>query len=131
MTPHFFVGVDIEAIARFRKLVGSGSEGFLKKVFSARELEHSFSRKSAPQHLAARFAGKEAVVKALMSSGRSPVPHRQIEILNDTHGAPYVHLDDDVLRGTDYTIRISLSHDSGKAVAFVIMFVEPQDEGAD
>jgi len=126
MTRHFFVGVDIESIVRFRKLVESDDKDFLKKVFSPHELKYSFSKKNPSQHLAARFAGKEAVMKALMSSGCECPPHSHIEILNDPKGAPYVRIKGDLFK--NYSIKISLSHCDEKALAFVVMFVDSQSD---
>jgi len=61
------IGVDIEDVNRFTKL--GGNKAFLKKVFTQNELDYCFSKKVAAPHLAVRYAGKEAVVKALYNMG--------------------------------------------------------------
>ena len=55
------VGVDIEDIGRFRKLDQKSSGVFLKKVYTKNELDYCFQKSVPAQHLAVRFAGKEAV----------------------------------------------------------------------
>ena len=57
------LGVDIEDIDRFRKLDLYEDKGFFSKIYTGDEISYCFSKDSPAQHLAVRFAGKEAVVK--------------------------------------------------------------------
>ena len=57
------IGVDIESVDRFKEHDKNGS--FLKRIFTNKELEYCFSFTDFAQHLAVRYSGKEAVVKAL------------------------------------------------------------------
>ena len=91
---------------------------FLKKVFTKNELDYCFSKKEAATHLAARFSGKEAVIKALNSIGKKAPTYREIEISNDKDGIPFVKINDKNME--DISIKISLSHCSDRSIAFAI-----------
>lgn len=108
------LGTDIESIARFRALDRKTHQNFLDKIFTAAELEFSYATRNPAEHLAVRFAAKEAVIKSYSSAGCTPPLHNQIEVLNDERGAPYVKVDDRAI------IRITLSHCDDKAIAVAI-----------
>jgi holo-[acyl-carrier protein] synthase len=107
------VGVDIEDVDRF-KLDRNKDNAFLKRIFTKNELDYCYARKSCHQHLAARFAGKEAIIKALNNIQKKSIQHNMIEIMNNSSGVPEAH-------AGKYRIRLSLSHDSTKAIAFAIV----------
>lgn len=107
------VGVDIECVDRFKE----ASNTFLNKIFTESELAYCFSKVNPAQHLAVRFAGKEAVIKALGSFGRNIVDFKKIEITRNTNGVPFVKLSD----MDDINVKISLSHCKNKAIAFVVI----------
>ena len=126
----FGVGTDIEDTSRFRNLDRNEDSIFLNKIFTKIELDYSFSKAKPCQHLAARYAGKEAVVKALCSLGRQSIGYRDIEILNDNKGIPKVNINYGKLnRGKNNNLKvdISLSHSDGRALAFAVAF-DRQDE---
>lgn len=111
------VGTDIEDIGRFRKLDNDKNSNFLDKIFTKKELDYSFSKAKPYMHLAARYAGKEAVVKALSSMGKQNIDYKAIEILNDGNGSPKVNLNH---KGT-LKVYISLSHSNDSALAFAVI----------
>ena len=111
------VGTDIEDIGRFRKLDRNKNSNFLDKIFTKKELDYSFSKAKPYQHLAARYAGKEAVVKALSSMGKQNIGYRDIEILNDDKGIPRVNLN----YNGSLKFHISLSHSNDRALAFAVV----------
>lgn len=113
------IGVDIEDIARFRKLHRIDDRRFLGRVFTGRELDYCFSRKDPAQHLTARFCAKEAVVKALAGLGIHKVPYRDIEILNTAKGVPKVRIHS---KRKMATVAVSLSHTTEYALAFAIAY---------
>ena len=80
------VGVDIVEIARIKRAVDRWGNGFLERVYTGPELKLYGGR---PSSLAARFSGKEAVIKALNSRS---IALRDIEILSDREGKPSVKL---------------------------------------
>lgn len=113
----FGVGTDIEDMNRFRNLDRNENSIFLDMIYTKRELDYSFLKAKPHQHLAARYAGKEAVVKALSSLGEQDIDYKDIEILNDVNGTPKVNFNDDRLK-----IHISLSHSNDRALAFAVVF---------
>ncbi len=81
-------GIDAIEIDRVRKTLARHSQRFLRRVYT--ELEIAFCRGRIPE-LAARFAAKEATMKAL-GTGIRGVGWREIEILPDRRGKPLVYL---------------------------------------
>ena len=111
------IGVDIEDIERFREFDLDNAE--LKKIFTENELRYCFSRAVPAQHLAVRYSGKEAIIKALASLGRAGLDYRDIEITNDNHGVPVARIIREGFGG--YNILLSLSHSKTMAVAFSLV----------
>lgn len=114
----FGIGTDIESIERFRKLDLVKNNSFLNKIFSKNELDYCFSKAKAAPHLAARYAGKEAVVKALSSLGKQNINYKDIETVNNNVGVPKVKFNNKKFRNLQ--VNISLSHCKDKAIAFAI-----------
>lgn len=115
----FYVGVDIENIARFRALNRIRHRRFLERIFTVQELRYCFSKKDPAPHLAVRFCAKEAVIKALAGLGIHKISHRIIGIANTTKGVPKVRLHS---RQKMPKVVVSLSHTISHAIAFVIVF---------
>lgn len=113
------VGVDVIEIGRVRRVLDRHPERFLRRVYTPEEV--AFCRGRLPE-LAARFAAKEAVMKALGTGARG-LAWREIEILPNRRGKPLVYLHGRAkqrgqtigLRGVD----ISLTHDGNFAIAVV------------
>ncbi|MBI4335429.1 MAG: holo-ACP synthase, partial [Candidatus Omnitrophica bacterium] len=85
-------GVDIVEIARIRQAANKWKDKFLNRVFTESELKYANSKKFAYQHLAARFAAKEAVLKAFGDSSINSMEWKEIEIVNNKDGKPFVNL---------------------------------------
>lgn len=90
--PQFAIGLDIEQVARVEKLLKQHPERFLDRVFTAGEIAHSQGRRNRAQHLAARFACKEAVMKALGTGLTSGITWRDIEVVTLPSGKPVIKL---------------------------------------
>jgi holo-[acyl-carrier protein] synthase len=118
MTPS--IGVDIIEVDRVAAVVARWGDRFLQRVFTAAEL--AYCRGRVPE-LAARFAGKEAITKAL-GTGIIGLAWREMEILADPRGKPVVRLTGRALDRAramglaDFAI--SLSHSRAYAVAMVL-----------
>jgi len=82
------VGIDMVKIEKMQKAIEKHGEGFLSRVFDKEELANIAPGKMYYQRLAARFAAKEAVIKAV--SKKYPLDLTDIMILNRPNGAPYV-----------------------------------------
>ena len=115
-----FVGTDIVPISRIDKMIQDKGKLFLNHVFSEMEQNLCNDKHSPPIHYSGKFAAKEAVKKAILSSKSIPiVPLRSIEINNDTDGAPLVQIDKNKL---DYeNLKVSISHAGDYAIATAIL----------
>jgi len=114
------IGTDIIEIARIKRVLGRWGTRFLHRVYTDAEI--SQCRMRLPS-LAARFAGKEATLKAL-GTQTSGISWKDIEILSDPTGKPMVNLHGQAQLQTDYlqleNLAISLSHSREYALAVVI-----------
>ena len=114
-------GVDIIEIERVQEVIDRWGPRFLRRIYTRAELD--FCRGRVPE-LAVRFAGKEAVMKAL-GTGRKGVSWRDIEILPDRRKAPLVFLHGRARRRARRLglgePAISLSHSRHYAVASVVV----------
>ena len=118
--PQSAVGVDVIEIERVEAALGRFGERFLRRVYTREEAAFCRGR---THELAARFAAKEAVMKAL-GTGAKGVAWREIEVLPNHRGKPLVYLYGRAkaraerigLAGLD----VSMSHSRGYAVAFVV-----------
>lgn len=107
-------GVDIVEIKKLEKAVQRWGDVFLNRVFTSKELAYSKNKRYPLQHLAARFAAKEAIFKAL---GNHPKLNlKDIEIVNDRYGRPYC-----TIKNKRPPIWLSLSHTENYAVASAII----------
>ena len=115
-----FIGTDIVPISRIDKMIQENGEHFLDHIFSKIE-QNSCNTKTSPSiHYSGKFAAKEAVKKAIMSSKSIPtVPLRSIEINNNTDGVPLVQIDKNKLDYED--LKVSISHTCDYAIATAIL----------
>ena len=118
------IGTDIVKVSRIAKLLERHPE-FAEKVFTDLEIEYCRSRPSPAQSYAARFAAKEAVMKALGTGRDGQVNWRDIEVLRAAEGVPQLKLHGLALQrmetlGADSAL-LSLSHEKEYAVAFVLL----------
>ncbi len=117
------IGTDLIEVARLEKSIGK--PGFLTRIFTAKELEICEHKQSRIQSLAARFAAKEACMKAMGTGWTEGVGFQEIEVLNNENGAPQVYLHGKTSAkakklGVTH-IYISLSHLKEMATATVIL----------
>jgi holo-[acyl-carrier protein] synthase len=119
------VGTDIVAVGRIAALIRERGAVFLERWFTAREIDYCRGKAVPSRHFAARFAAKEAVVKALPMAWDGPLPWRSIEIVNDMRGAPSVSLSGPLLEAATSAgvgdIRVSLSHCDEYAIATALV----------
>lgn len=115
------LGVDLAEVSRVRKLLRRSPESFRRRCFTDHEWEYAHRYADPSERLAARFAGKEAVMKSLFTGWRR-IPWRDIEITGG--GPPKVHLlgkarqRADMLGVTD--IKITITHTGDSALVFVV-----------
>jgi holo-[acyl-carrier protein] synthase len=118
------VGIDIIEIDRIKQSVDDYGEHFLNKVFTHKELEYCLSKSNKYQHLAARFAAKEAVYKALASNWRENLGWQSIEISNEPNGLPVVTLHGELNQflTEKESLKISMSHSRDYVACVAIIF---------
>jgi holo-[acyl-carrier protein] synthase len=118
------VGADIINTERMRRLIESCGEVFLDQTFTPAERETAASRPEPLLYYCTRFAAKEAVFKALALPGNAGCDPREVEVLNDRTGFPYV-----TLRGrlaelaaskNVASISVSLSDEREYVIAFAV-----------
>ena len=118
-------GVDIVEVFRMKDAINKWGDNFLNKIFTAREVGYSNSRRFSHQHFAARFAAKEAVVKAFGEPSKFPLRWTDIEVINDKEGKPVIEFHSDALslkkRKKVGSVILSMSHSKNYAVANVIL----------
>jgi len=119
-----YTGIDIIEIRRIEKIFDSHKD-FLRRVYTLDEVNYCQSKKNCYQHYAARFASKEAVLKAFGTGLRERMKWTDIETLNDELGKPYVNLYGRAKELAEEKkigeISVSLSHCNEYAVAHVLL----------
>ncbi len=119
------IGIDIVDIGRVQSLLSRYGDRFVERVFT--EAEAAYARKSVKpgERLAGRFAVKEAVLKAFGTGKSQGIRWRDVETVRGPMGRPKVMLHGKAatyLKNLDAdTIHVTITHDGGRAVAFVII----------
>jgi holo-[acyl-carrier protein] synthase len=118
------IGIDIIEISRVEGVLSRQGRRFQQRVFTADEVEYCERRASRVSSYAARFAAKEAVMKALGTGWSHGVRWRDIEVVRGRYGPPSIKLAGRALDrfneigGT--SIKLSLTHSRDLAMAQVI-----------
>lgn len=112
-------GVDIIEVRRIKNAINKYGQSFLGRIFTDTELKKASEHNNRYQHLAGRFAAKEAVFKAM---GKATLGFKDMEVLNDNQGKPYCSLKN--LNQHKFNIHISISHIKNYAVANAIITQE-------
>jgi len=128
------VGVDLVSVSRIKESIDSFGDRFTGRVFTTGEIAYATSAPDlAAERFAARFAAKEAVVKAL-SLTREGLNLREIEVAKHADGAVELALHGDVaavaLGLSVRELSMSLSHEGDNAIAFVVATVGTSREQA-
>jgi holo-[acyl-carrier protein] synthase len=118
------IGTDIFEVARMAEWVARGT-AYLETIFTQNEIDYCETKKRKSEHYAARYAAKEAVLKALGTGWRGGLAFTDIEILNDEMGRPVVALHGKVKKLIEEQkierLLISLSHTGDTAMAVAIL----------
>ncbi len=118
------VGIDIIEIERIIKSIERFGDRFLDKIYTTTELEYCLSKFNKYQHLAARFAAKEAVYKAVTSGWEQGISWQDIEIFNDRYGNPEVKPSGKlkIFLANDKQLKISMSHSDNYVTCVAIIY---------
>lgn len=127
MNKVFGIGTDIVQIARIKKILLRHPEAFAKRILSLEEYTQyqNLNAHQSAHYLAKRFAGKEAVAKALGTGIANGVEFKQISITNNPQGQPIVSYTgvaaQYILKNQIQETLISLADEQDFAVAFVTL----------
>jgi holo-[acyl-carrier protein] synthase len=119
------IGIDIIEVARIREVL-LRTPRFAERVFTQSERNYCDSRGVvAAQHYAARFAAKEAALKALQTGWRGGISWQDVEVSTRESGAPYLiftgHVQTVFEKFGATATHLSLSHTSEHAIAQVVL----------
>ncbi len=124
----FGVGTDIVRVSRIRKACKNKS--FLSKLFSNEEIKRCKKMINKSNCFAKRFAAKEAFSKALGTGVAKGINFKEIMVLNEKKGKPFIKLLNKTKKNVDkkfknkkYQIFLSLSDEKNYAVAFVTISI--------
>ena len=115
------IGVDLVRIPRMREVISRWDERFLRRVFTEGEIAYCRGRRDPVPHFAARFAAKEAGMKALGTGLRLGVRWRDLEVRRERGRAPCLVLHGrsrelGLARGGRHML-LALTHDGDYALA--------------
>jgi holo-[acyl-carrier protein] synthase len=117
------IGIDLEEISRVERIFSSPRA--LTRVFTSHEITYCQPKRHCFQHLAVRFAAKEAVFKALGTGLSGGLHWIDAEVRNEPSGKPYLILSGPAKALADqlgvHTILVSLSHSRQYAIAQVML----------
>lgn len=117
-------GVDLVDCNRLATAIERHGERFLSRIYTPNELAYCRGKKRETEHLAGRFAAKEAVLKVLGTGWKDGIAWTDIEIVNKPSGQPVVRLSGQCRLIADQqglaSILISISHIDTHAIASAI-----------
>ena len=122
------IGTDIVDIRRIKRIINNYGDNFIKRCFSDKEIQKSNYKLNKYNFYAKRFAAKEACSKALSTGLRNGIFWKDIEILNNALGKPFIILHNralfklNELSSIESKIEISMSDEKNYAIANVIIF---------
>ncbi len=118
----YSVGIDIIDTERIGRALKKWGKPFAKKILGEEEYDMYRQKINKVQFLSGRFAAKEAVIKTLGAFFDRRISFRDIQVLNDLYGKPYVHLEDNLReRVIDKEIKVSITHERKMAAAVAII----------
>ncbi|MDQ2856614.1 MAG: holo-ACP synthase [Acidobacteriota bacterium] len=119
------IGIDIIEVARIREVLAR-TPRFAERVFTLAERNYCDGRGAvAAQHYAARFAAKEAALKALQTGWRGGIAWQDVEIASQESGAPYLifrgQVQELIEKSGATAAHLSMSHTTEHAIAQVVL----------
>jgi len=127
------IGIDLVPISRMREVIARWDERFLRRVFTEAEIAYCRARRDPVPHFAARFAAKEAGLKALGTGLSLGVKWRELEVRRERGQAPSLILSgrsrEISLRRGGRRMLLALTHDGDYAMAQAMLVDEAGLEG--
>ena len=131
----FGIGTDILDLRRINKILNKYDQRFIDRIYGKTEIQVSKSKLNySNNYFGKRFAAKEATWKALSSTRGDGIFFREIEVLNDCNGKPYLFFTGNTekfIERKEYKLSsrlkfdISLSDDNPYVVALVVISLAP------
>jgi holo-[acyl-carrier protein] synthase len=119
------IGTDLILVKRIRKALNRWGDRFLNRVFTPEEIKYCQKKKFPEISLAARFAAKEAAMKAIGTGLSQEVSWKDFEVIRDTKGKPEMKLSEKIKkRFGNKKILISLTHTRDHALAVALLMDE-------
>ncbi len=119
------LGIDLAEVSRVRRLLHKSPDSFRRRCFTDAEWEYAHRFADPSERLAARFAGKEAVMKSMFTGWRH-IPWRDIEITGG--GPPSVNLYGKARQRAAMLgileVKITVTHSAESAMVFVVSMGE-------
>ena len=120
----FGSGVDIVKIKKIKKTIERWGKHFSEKIFTPEELTYCQKKKPPFPHLAARFAAKEAFLKALGRAERSGIRWKEIQINSKEGGQPFYRLEgsaESLVNREKIRPFLTISHAGDYAIAYCLL----------
>ncbi len=119
------LGVDIVGVEEFSRIVEKRGQRLLDRLFTPAERDHCEGKQSRIESYTARFAAKEAYLKAIGQGLRGGMSWKEIEVINDELGKPKLNISGKAREIANRTgvnrLNLSLSHSDGFAIAVVFL----------
>ena len=118
-------GVDIIEVSRVEEALGRFGDRFLSRIFTEKEIRYCNTKRNRTERFAARFAAKEAAMKALGTGLRCGVSWQHIEVGHEPGGRPTIIFSEAAAKIAAQLgakrVSLSLSHTAVQAIAHVIL----------
>jgi holo-[acyl-carrier protein] synthase len=118
-------GIDIAEVERVGAAIDRFGERFLRRIFTEAEIRYCRSKHNAVERFAARFAAKEAALKAIGTGWRRGVAWKEVEVGREPGGRPTIHFHGRALEFAQALgmrrASLSLTHTKEHAMAQVLL----------
>ncbi len=121
-------GIDIVENYRLKEILLKKKSNFKKKIFTINEVAYCEKKSNSISCYAKRFAAKEAFVKALGIGFRKNINFKNIEVVNNTYGKPYISINKKItnkiktlFKVKKFNILLSISDEKKYSIASVII----------
>jgi holo-[acyl-carrier protein] synthase len=115
------IGIDIVSHKRIEKVYNKFKYRFLEKIYTENEIEYCLNKKFFVECLSARFAAKEACIKAIYQYCSVRLEMKQIEICGKRNEGAAIKIHSDKLEFTKLQILLSISHEKDYSVAVILI----------
>ena len=121
-------GIDIVENYRLKKILLKKKSNFKKKIFTINEVNYCEKKSNSISCYSKRFAAKEAFAKALGTGFRKNINFKDVEVVNNTYGKPYISINKKIVnkiktlfKVNKFNILLSVSDEKKYSIASVII----------